>query len=136
MVLGSITRLQLVLDCFRWFRVIPRFSKNQTSQCWLRFDVLIFVQKFTPYWLDSQPVQTLEWKLFLKISVHLQASTWPFIWAHVAGPTSYLSENLELPKCWTSEAPHPNCLISNCSTFQTLDIFFHLYENPPVRYVS
>ena len=44
----------------------------------------------------------------------------------VAGSTSYLSENVELPKCWTSEVPYPSCPISNCPTIQTVDIFYSL----------
>ena len=48
------------------------------------------------------------------------------MWAHVAVPTSYLFENFELPKCWTSEVSHPSCPISNCPIFQTVDIFFFL----------
>ena len=35
--------------------------------------------------------------MFLKISVHLQASIHPFTWTVVTGPTSYLSKNFELP---------------------------------------
>ena len=65
-------------------------------------------------------------KIVCKISVQLQASIQPFIWARVAGPTSYLSDNFEVPKCWTSEVPHPSCPISNFPTIQTVDIFFHL----------
>ena len=56
------------------------------------------------------------------------------MWAHVAVPTFYLSKSFELPKYWKSEIPHPSCPASNCSTFQMVDIFFHLYENPPVRH--
>ena len=33
----------------RSFQAVLRFSKYGTSQCWLRFDVLIFVQKFASY---------------------------------------------------------------------------------------
>ena len=65
-------------------------------------------------------------RIVCKISVQLQASIQPFIWARVAGPTSYLSDNFEVPKCWTSEVPHPSCPISNLPTIQTVDIFFHL----------
>ena len=42
-----------------------------------------------------------------------------------------MSENFKLPKCWTSEVLHPNCLISNCPIFQTVHIFC-LLEDPPV----
>ena len=45
---------------------------------------------------------------------------------HVEGPTSYIFENFELPKFWTSEVPHPSCPISNCSTIHIVDIFFSL----------
>ena len=48
----------------------------------------------------------------------------------IAGPTSYLSENFELPKCWTSEVPHPRCPISNCFTIQIADTFFSLVREP------
>ena len=34
---------QVVSASFRSFRAVPRFSKYGTSQCWHRFDVLIFV---------------------------------------------------------------------------------------------
>ena len=64
-VAGGFSQL---LGGFRWFQVVPRFSKYRTSQCWLRVDVPIFVQKFTSYKLlyktlvdcDSQPLETLE----------------------------------------------------------------------------
>ena len=68
--------------------------------------------------------------MFLKISVNLRSSIQPFTWAAVAGHTSYLSENFELPKCWTNEVPHPSCPISNCSTIQIADIFFSLVQEP------
>ena len=61
----------------------------------------------------------------MKISIHLQASIQPFIWAHVAGPTSYMSKNVKLPKCWTSEVLHLSCPISNCPIFQTVGIFIY-----------
>ena len=80
--------------------------------------------------LDSQLLETLEWRLFLKISVHLQASIQPFTWARDAGPTPYLSEYFELPKCWTSEVPLPSCPISNFPTIQTVDIFFAHVREP------
>ena len=48
-VSGGIGWFQLVLDRFRSFQVVLRFSKDRTSQCWLRFDVLTFVQRFTSY---------------------------------------------------------------------------------------
>ena len=54
----------------------------------------------------------------------------PFIWARVAGPTSYLSKNFKLPKCWTSEVQHPSCPISNFVTIQTVDIIFSLIREP------
>ena len=81
---------------------------------------LAFVQKFNHF--DSQLLETLELKLFLKISVHLQASMQPFIWARVASPTSYLSKNFELLKCWKSEVQHPSCSVPNFPTIQTVDI--------------
>ena len=68
---------------------------------------LAFVQNFNHF--DSQPLENLEWRLLLKITALLQASIQPFIWARVAGPTSYLSENFEFPRCWTSEVQHPSC---------------------------
>ena len=86
--------------------------------------ILAFVQNLNHF--DCQLLETLEWRLFLTFSAHLQVSIQPFTWARVAGPTSYLSENFELPKCWTSEVPHPSCPISNCPTTQTVDIFFSL----------
>ena len=46
------------------------------------------------------------------------------------GPTSYLFENFGLPKCWTSEAQHPSCPMSNCPTLQTVDIFFSVVREP------
>ena len=66
-VSGGIRWFQLVLDRFIWFQAIPRFSKYGTSQRWLRFDVLIFVQKTyfilafvqTFNHFDSQPLETL-----------------------------------------------------------------------------
>ena len=48
----------------------------------------------------------------------------------VAGPTSYLSENIEFPKCWTSEVQHPSCPISNFPIIQTVDIFLSLVREP------
>ena len=50
MVSGGIRWFQLVLDRFRWFQAVPRFTKYGTSRhvCWLRFDVLIFVQNLLP----------------------------------------------------------------------------------------
>ena len=44
----------------------------------------------------------------------------------VTGSTLYLSENLKQSKCWTSEVSHPGCPISNCPTFQKVNIFFSL----------
>ena len=46
---GGIRWFQLVLDHFRSFQVVLRVSKYGISQCWFRFDVLIFVQRFTSY---------------------------------------------------------------------------------------
>ena len=51
-VSGSIRWFELVLDSFRWFQTVLRFCKYGTSQCGLRFDVLIFVQRLTPYYLS------------------------------------------------------------------------------------
>ena len=90
--------------------------------------ILAFVQNLNHF--DCQLLETLEWRLFLTFSAHLQVSIQPFTWARVAGPTSYLSENFELPKCWTSEVPHPSYEISNCSTIQIVDIFFSLAREP------
>ena len=90
--------------------------------------ILAFVQNFSHFY--SQPLETLEWRLFIKISVHLQMSIYPFTWTHVAGPIPYLSRNFEHPKCWASEVPHPGCLILNCPTIQTVDIFFSLVWEP------
>ena len=89
---------------------------------------LAFVQNFNHF--DSQPLENVEWRLFLKISVLLQASIQPFVCDCVAGTTSYLSENFELPKCWASEVQHPSCPISNFPTIQTVDIFFSLVREP------
>ena len=100
--------------------------------CWSFFAkiyfVLAFVQNFNHF--GFQGLETLEWRLFLKIFVHLQASIWPFTWAHITGLASYLSENFKLPKCWTSEVPHSSSPISNCPTIQTVDIFFPLVREP------
>ena len=87
--------------------------------------ILTFLQNLNHF--DCQLLEILEWRLCLKFSAHLQASIQPFTWARVAGPTSYLSQNFELPKCWTSEVPHPNCPISNCPTTQTVDIGVSLW---------
>ena len=48
-VSGDIRWFQLVLDGFRRFKFVPCFSKYGTFQCWLRFDVVIFLQKFTSH---------------------------------------------------------------------------------------
>ena len=48
----------------------------------------------------------------------------PFLRAHVAGPIFYMSQNFKLPKYWASEVPLPSCPISNCPTFQTVNIYF------------
>ena len=74
-------------------------------------------------------LKTLEWRLFLKIFVNLCVYK-PFAWVHVARPTSYLSKNFGRPKCWSSEVPYQSCPISNCPTFQTVDIFFSLVREP------
>ena len=74
-------------------------------------------------------LKTLEWRLFLKIFVNLCVYK-PFTWVHVARPTSYLSKNFGRPKCWSSEVPYQSCPISNCPTFQTVDIFFSLVREP------
>ena len=109
---------QVVLDHFRPFLVLVSTER-------LNVDIDFMCSFFC---------KTLTFKnCWMKICVHLQAPTQPFLEAHVAGPTSYLSENFKLPKCWTSEVPHPSCPISNCPTFQTVGIYiFCLYENPPV----
>ena len=39
----------MVLAGFGLFQAALRFSKYGISQCWHRFDALIFVQKFTSY---------------------------------------------------------------------------------------
>ena len=44
-VSGGIRWFQLVLDCFMWFKAVPRFSKCGTPPYWHRFDMLIFLQK-------------------------------------------------------------------------------------------
>ena len=103
-------------------------------------------------------LKTLEWRLFLKIFVNLCVYMclcvyiflyyiclymfilsiyvyvflyiYVFTWVHVARPTSYLSKNFGRPKCWSSEVPYQSCPISNCPTFQTVDIFFSLVREP------
>ena len=45
-LLGSFMWHQVVSASFRSFQTVPRFSKYGTSQCWDRFDVLIFCQTF------------------------------------------------------------------------------------------
>ena len=49
----------MVSAAFKSFQAVPRFSKYGTSQCWLRFDVLIFMQKFTLYQLLYKTLITL-----------------------------------------------------------------------------
>ena len=83
---------------------------------------LAFVQNFNHF--DFQPLETLEWRLFLKISVYLQASLQPFIWARVAGPKSYLSEKFRTSKILDKWSP----------TSKLSDINFSHY--PDGRYIS
>ena len=96
--------------------------------CAKSYFILAFVKSFNHF--DSQPLETLERRMFLKISVYLQASIEPFTWTFVAAPASYLCENVELPKYWKNEVPHPSSPISNCPTIQTVDIFFQLVREP------
>ena len=85
--------------------------------------ILVFVQNLNHFWFSTfrnfwMKIVSKDFCAFIGISIR------PFTWARLAGPTSCLSDNLELPKCWTGEFPHRSCPISNCPTVQTFDIFF------------
>ena len=94
--------------------------------CVKLYFILAFVQKFNHF--DSQPLETVE-RRFLHI--------YRCLYSHLYGPMLHVL-HLTCPKISnfrTSEASHPSCPISNCSTFQTFDIYFcSLYENPTVRH--
>ena len=129
-LLGGFMWHQVVSASFRSFQAVPRFSKYGTSQCWHRFDVLIFVWRFTLILafvqnfnnFDSQLLETVEW-IFLYI--------YRGLYSHLYGSKSYI---LHVQKIQTSEMLddwYPTSKLSDIKLSYIPD-FICLYENPHV----
>ena len=144
LLLGGFRWHQVLSAGFRLFQAVPRFSKNRTSQCRHRFDVLIFfvklhiilafVQKFN--YFDSQRLETVERRflyIYRRLYSHLHRSVWQVLHSTVLkfwtsemldewSPTSKLSD-IRLSHIPDDRYIYFLCTRTHLSTIPVFDIF-------------